>query len=171
LLAFHAEIGDRAGDAVVVRDVVNRYLETHSFVWGFGTPFRPHDERLTAFEACMEKRGRDILPHYRTMLALAEAVREVRRAQPNMGIALAAVLLDMGLSPEQIGALVTALMQHMFFAHGVEAAAASDGTLRKLPDAYLAYAGRDARQSPRALAAREYLASAVPPRRREGSAM
>jgi hypothetical protein len=161
LRAFHSEIGDRADDVDLVQSVVNRYLETHPFVWGFGTPFRSRDERLVAFDECMRGRGRDTLPHFRTMHAVAQAVRAARRAEPNMGIGLAAVLLDMGLTPEQIGGLVTALMQHMFFGHAVEEAASPNGPLRELPPAYVAFAGREPRTSPRAAEARTVIAASA----------
>jgi hypothetical protein len=146
---FHAAIGDRVEDTQHVRTVVAAYLSEHSFVWGFGTPYRSRDERLVAFHACMRRRGRDRLPHYRSMDAVAEIVRDARTSEPNIGIALAAVLLDMGLSPKEIGALITALMQHMFFGHAVEEANAPNRTLAELPDEYVRYTGKKPRTSPR----------------------
>lgn len=141
---------DGSLDPARVRAAVEAHLAEHRFVWGFGTPFRAKDERLVAFRRCIERRGRDALPHWRLMDAVAEVVRELRHTEPNIGVALAATLLDMELAPEQIGALVVALMQHMFFAHAVEGAEPSRAALRELPETYVTYRGREARVSPRA---------------------
>jgi hypothetical protein len=150
LATMHAAIDGQEGDAGRVRSVLEGYLESHAFVWGFGTPFRPRDERLVAFRRCMVERGRHTRPHYRTMEAVATAVRELRRAEPNIVFALAAVCLDMGLEVAEIGPVATTLMQHMFFAAAVEGARQAPAVLRELPEEYVAYAGREARTSPRA---------------------
>lgn len=147
---MHAEIAGREGDDDHVRDIVSRYLEKHAFIWGFGTPFRPRDERLIAFRRCMIEKGRHARAHYRTMEAVANAVRQLRRAEPNIVLALAAVCLDMGLGVEEIGPVATTLMQHMFFAAAVEGARQTPSVLRELPDAYVAYIGPEPRTSPRA---------------------
>jgi len=149
---FHATIGGRVEDEEHVRAVVDAYLAEHSFVWGFGTPYRSRDERLVAFRECMRRRGRDRLPHYRSMDAVAEVIRDARKSEPNIGIALAAVSLDMGLLPSEVGALVTALMQHMFFGHAVEEANAPNPALVELPEEYVRYTGRKPRATPRAAA-------------------
>jgi len=156
LVEIHREL-DGSLEPGRVRAAVEAHIRKHQFVWGFGTPFRPKDERLVAFKSCIERRGKQSLPYFRTMEAMADAVRELRHAEPNIGIALAATLLDMGLSPAQVGALVVALMQHMFFAHAVEGAAAERSLLRELPAEYVTYRGREARLSP--LAARERAAN------------
>jgi len=93
------------------------------------------------------------LPYWKTMEAIIEPIRTARKSEPNIGVAVAAVMLDMGLSPIQIGALNVGLMQHMFFAHALESAAAPGNVLRELPEAYIAYRGRRPRSSPRAQAA------------------
>ncbi len=148
LLELHAAIGEAAGDATGVEAVVAEYLARHSFVWGFGTPFRGRDERLVAFRRCIQRRGRDVLPHWKTMEAVAGAVKKAKNAEPNMGIALAAALLDMGLEPQEILMLVVALMQHMFFAHALDGTRSDAKVLRELPAAYVEYDGRAARVSP-----------------------
>jgi hypothetical protein len=151
LLELHATLGTGSATPERVREVVDAYLGKHGFMWGFGTPFRSEDERLVAFRRCVAERQRDQLPYWRTMTLVSQAVRAARKAEPNIGVALAAVLLDMGLTPTQIGALVVSLMQHMFFAHAVEGVTAKTA-LRELPAAYVTYQGRPARLSPRAQA-------------------
>jgi hypothetical protein len=150
LTKMHAEIAGRHDDDEHVRTVVSAYLEDHAFIWGFGTPFRSRDERLVAFRKCMREKRRDGLPYFRTMEAVAKAVRELKRAEPNIVLALAAVCLDMGLAVEEIGPLTTTLMQHMFFAAAVEGARQAPELLRELPRAYVSYVGREPRTSPRA---------------------
>jgi hypothetical protein len=89
----------------------------------------------------------------RTFDAIAAVVTRERRAEPNIAMAMAAAFLDLGLQVHEVGPLCTALLQHMFFAHAVEGARQAPGVLQRLPDRCIDYAGRGARQSPRALAA------------------
>ncbi|MEI9937566.1 MAG: hypothetical protein WDO69_10135 [Pseudomonadota bacterium] len=158
LLAFDAAVGDRVDDPETVRRVVNGYLDEHRFVWGFGTPFRERDERLVAFRACILRRKRETHRFWRLMTAVSEVVRDVRGPEPNMGIAIAAAFLDLGLTPHQVGSLTSALMQHMFLAHAVEASA-QGASLRELPTAYIDFVGHAPRSSPRAEAADRVLKS------------
>jgi hypothetical protein len=133
---------------------VRLYLEQHRFVWGFGTPFRERDERLIAFWACLERRGRRQLPYVRTLDAIARIVTPARQIQPNMGMAVAAALLDIGLQVNEVGPLATALMQHMFFAHAIEGARQAPRVLQRLPTESLHYKGPSPRKSLRAEQAR-----------------
>jgi len=149
LVELRAAIGERVDDQAFVREVVHAYLAQHRFVWGFGTPFRGRDERLVALRECMRRRGRDALAHWRLMDAISDVVVEARGTQPNMGMGFAAAFLDLALSPHQVGALASAVMQHMFMAHAVEGSA-QGASLRELPERYVAFAGRAPRLSPRA---------------------
>ena len=155
LCALHAELDGQADDEARVREVLAAYRANHRFVWGFGTPYRGRDERVIAFRKCLERRGRTELPHYRTLMAIAVAMKEATRAEPNIGGVLAAVLLDMGLAPAEVGCMVVALAQHMFFAQAIESANAPNPALRRLPVEYVHYAGREPRTSPRERAAKE----------------
>lgn len=148
LLRVHAEIDGCENDAARVREVVEAYRREHRFVWGFGTPYRGRDERVVAFRQCLERRGRTELPYYKTLQAVAVAMKELTNAEPNIGGVLAAVLLDMGLAPSDVGSTVVALAQHMFFAHAIESSNAPNSTLRQLPVEYVEYCGREPRTSP-----------------------
>ena len=150
LQQLHAAIGANLENPLCVSDAVEAQMRTRAFVWGFGTPFRPYDERLVSLREHVKKRGRDQLPYYRIMTAAADIVRDARGVEPNLGIALAALFLDMGMNPQQIGAIVSALMQHMFLAQAVEGASQPHEGLKKLPDEALDYVGRAPRMSPRA---------------------
>ena len=149
LLGFDAALGSRVDEPEFVRSVVKEHLDAHRFVWGFGTPFRGEDERLVAFRECIRRRGRESLHFWRLMEVLSSAVREVRGTEPNMGIAVAAAFLDLGLTARQVGSLSSALMQHMFLAHAVEGSA-QGASLRELPASYVDYTGQGPRSSPRA---------------------
>jgi len=149
LLAFDAAIGARVDEPELVRERVKAYLDEHRFVWGFGTPFRGQDERLVAFRACIRQRQRDSLRFWRLMDAVSAVVRDLRGTEPNMGIAIAAAFLDLGLTPHQVGSLSSALMQHMFLAHAVEGSA-QGAALRELPATYVDFVGHAPRSSPRA---------------------
>jgi len=149
LLAFDAAVGARIDDSELVRGIVKAHLDEHRFVWGFGTPFRGADERLVAFRACIHRRERGLLRFWRLMDAVSAVVREVRGTEPNMGIAVAAAFLDLGLTPHQVGSLTSALMQHMFLAHAVEGSV-QGASLRELPATHVDFVGHAPRTSPRA---------------------
>jgi hypothetical protein len=153
LCALHTELDGQQDDAEHVRSVLANFRKEHRFVWGFGTPYRGRDERVIAFRKCVERRGRSHLPYYRTIGALAVAMKEATKAEPNIGGVLSAVLLDLGLTPSEVGAMVVALAQHMFFAQAIESAKAANRELQELPPDYVHYRGREARTSPRAAAA------------------
>lgn len=149
LRALHTAIDGHQDDPRRVHEAVAAYRREHGFVWGFGTPYRGRDERVLAFRQCLERRGRTHLPYFRTIEAVAIAMKEMTRADPNIGGVLAAVLLDMGLEPNEIGAMVVALVQHMFLAQALESATTPNLTLRELPPEYVTYRGRAERVSPR----------------------
>jgi hypothetical protein len=153
LVTLHRELAGREEDPQCVREVVAAYRKQYRFVWGFGTPYRGKDERVLAFQQCMQKRGRDQLPYFRTMSAVAVAMKEATNAEPNIGGVMSAALLDLGLEPEGVCAMVTALVQHMFFAHAIESANAPNLELRELPLERVTYNGRNERVSPRQRAA------------------
>jgi hypothetical protein len=150
LATFELRIGSRGSEPAHVRSVVEAYLAEHGFFWGFGTPFRARDERLVAFRVCIARVGRSEGRYFRTLTFVADEIREKRGTEPNIAVAIAAAFLDMGMTPSEIGALATALMQHMFFAHAVEGAGDSGQVLRLLPDECVRYVGREPRTSPRA---------------------
>lgn len=153
LIEIHLQLVGTGFDVEAVDAVVRAYLDKHHFVWGFGTPFRKRDERLVAFWSCLERRGRRQLPFMRTLDAIAAVVTPARQTEPNMGMAIAAAFLDLGVDVHEVGPLCTVLMQHMFFAHAVEGARQTPVALQCLPERCVDYRGREARESPRAVAA------------------
>lgn len=155
LLSLMSQIAERAEDEAYVHATVLAFVRAQRFVWGFGTPFRKQDERLVAFRNSVARRECDGLPYFRLFEVLARAVESERRARPNIAVALAAALLDQGLTPLEIGPLAVALTQHMFFAHAVEGAKQAPRCLQRLPGEFVHYQGPGPRRSPRFEAAKE----------------
>jgi hypothetical protein len=83
-------------------------------------------------------------------MAISEVVRTQGRFAPNIGLGIAATMLDMGISREEIGPLTSALFQHMFIANAIEGAQPSQAQLRELPPTHVYYSGAPPRMSPRA---------------------
>lgn len=138
LLAWHEEV--RATGAPL-QEVLSQYLREHRFVWGYGTPYRSKDERLVAFAARLRALGRCELPFWRLFMHAGEYIHSVRGAAPNMGMGLAAALLDLGLPKERIGAIAVMLTTHMFLANAVEEAADPSPSLQQLPTDAIEYVG------------------------------
>ena len=154
LTELHALLAGTSLAHEAVHHVVRAYLDKNSIIWGFGTPFRKRDERLVAFRACLDRRGRRLSPHMLTLDAIARVVTPALRIEPNIGIAIAAAFLDLGVQVNEVGPLATALVQHMFLAHAVEGARQAPEMLQCLSPECIRYVGREARSSPRALASR-----------------
>lgn len=152
LVELHHQIGDRLEDDSAVDGALEGFFARNSVISGFGAPFHDHDERLLALRRRVRERGRDRLPHWLSMEAIANRVRATRSLHPNLGFGLAAALLDMGIAVAEVGALCTILCQHMFFANAVEGARQSPQVLQKIPTSQVSYVGRSARISPRAAA-------------------
>jgi hypothetical protein len=131
---------------------VEMLLGRHKLVAGFGTPFREYDERLAPFERAIKRRGRHELPAYTLFFRLVEQMALKRPAvKPNIGGAAAAVMLDLGIEPEQIGPIGCALGTHMYLAHAFEGATRREPSLACLPVENVDYRGPARRKSPRAV--------------------
>lgn len=150
LLELRARLGDQFDDPELVRSATFATCQGRRFVPGFGTPFRPEDERLLAFTKSLARRGKTTLPHFRTLTLTAPVITELTRAQPNISIGVAACFLDLGLSVSEIAPLTTALLHHMFLANALEGAAQAAPWVRELPDHAIEYVGPTERRSPRA---------------------
>jgi len=140
-------------EASAVERFVLARLERRERLIGYGVPFRPEDERMVALGQVLERHDRLSLPHWRLHVLVSRIVRERKGIEPNIGAGLAAALLDMDFRPPEIGPLVLALGQQIFFANAFEGAHQAPELLRSLPDECVEYAGRAPRVSPRALRA------------------
>jgi hypothetical protein len=156
LVDMHSKTKGATGSCVTPESFVSGYLESHRIVPGFGTPFRAFDERLVALRRCIQERHRDRLPYFQTMNDLIENVQRRRAVEPNIGLAIAACFLDLGLRVEHIGAMTLATMFHMFLANGLEGADQRLSVLQELPEQRIEYVGVAARRSSRFLAANRH---------------
>jgi len=151
LTELHNAINGQERNSIVVRNVVEGYLARHRIIAGFGTPYRDYDERIIAFRKCMLNRRRNELPYWRTMEAVINAVRDLRQIAPNIGLGMASSMLDMGITPAEVGPLATVLVQHMFVANAVESVKQSPALLRELPESHVTYIGVPTRTSQSAI--------------------
>jgi hypothetical protein len=127
-----------------------RLLAEHGRLLGLGVPFRPRDERVDMLVERVTARGRSALPFWRLFIRAAETFWRIKHVRANMGLAAAAICLDMGFTPAQIGPLITALAAPAYWANAFEGAEQAPACLQTLPEAYVRYVGRQARISPRA---------------------
>lgn len=153
LSELRERLGDRWDDPALVRSAVEEISKGRRFLPGFGTPFRPEDERLVAFRKSLARRGRTDLPHFRALEAVVPIISELTHAQPNIALGVAACFLDLGLAIGEVAPLTTALLHHMFIANALESSAGAPAWLRELPEHAVDYAGPGPRRSSRAIAA------------------
>jgi hypothetical protein len=150
---LRGDVGGSLSDVGGLDAIVQRHVDATKRVVGYGVPLRTSDERMDALTARVAFHARDALPYWRLQLALSKAVRRTHGLAPNVGIGMAAMLLDLGYTPTEASGLTTFLNQNVFVANAVEGARQAAEDLRKLPDECVQYAGHPARESPRALAA------------------
>lgn len=147
--AFMLEIESLATDAEKI-DALTSRIGRDKRLPGFGVPFRDYDERVVALVECVKRRGRDGLPHWKAAETTWRLLKDTKGVPPNIGSAVATVMLDCGFTPEQIGPLAFALMQSVMLANAYEGAHQDAAVLRQLPDDAVEYVGKPARTSPRA---------------------
>jgi hypothetical protein len=150
-LAFLREdLGDRAGDADTVDRAVGDFASKRPRMAGYGVPFRELDERMEGLRGEVARLRRDQLPFWTLQEALSSAMRRAWRIAPNVGVGIAAVLLDLGFTPVQASAMTTFLNQNVFAANAFEAAQQRAPLMQRLPVAQVDYVGPARRPSPRA---------------------
>jgi hypothetical protein len=121
---------------------------------GLGVPFRPRDERVDMLVERVDARGRNALPYWLLFTRAADTFWRIRHVRPNMGLAAAAICLDMGFTPAQIGPLITALAAPAYWANAFEGAEQAPACLQMLPESCVRYVGPPPRKSPRAAGSR-----------------
>jgi hypothetical protein len=139
-----------AQDDLALEDECRRLLEKKGRLFGFGVPFRERDERLDMLIDRVAARERGELPYWRLFTRVAETVRRIRLLEPNIGLGAAAVCLDIGFTPGQIGPLVTALCSADFWANAFEGAEQAPPGMQSLPLGSVRYVGPPPISSPRA---------------------
>jgi hypothetical protein len=150
LAALRAALDAAPRSAEEVARVLREHVQRFPRLAGYGVPMREEDERLRALRGYMARKGRAELAHWRAQETLSPMLRETKGLAPNVGIGLAAALLDIGCSPEQAGALSTFLHQQDFAANVYEASQQRAAAYQRLPEDRVEYAGAPPRESPRA---------------------
>ena len=141
---------DQHGDAGL-QALIDDELACGPRIPGFGVPFRSRDGRYVTLCRCVEERGLHERPFWQLQLAVAESVaRRKASLQPNICLAVAAVCLDLGFQPRQIGPLCGVLGSNSFFANAIEGLEQREPNLLRLPESFIDYRGRSARRSARA---------------------
>lgn len=149
---IRARVGDEPSDAAVAAAVAAHAAE-RGRIGGFGVPFRAEDERLIGMYKLLSHHPARRRPSWRLMEQVVHALREAHGVAPNIVIAIAALVLDLGLAPHRAGLFVASLMSHTFAAHAVEAAEQDGPWLQALPRDVLDDRSRAPRRSPAAEAA------------------
>ena len=153
LVELRAAIGTRVDDDEAVTAEAAAFFDRKRRVVGLGVPLRVHDERYLALQGWVQRTGRAGHAFWRIQAALAAHARGACNLAPNVGLGIAAVLLDLGYTPLQISALVTFVNQNVFAANAFEAAQQCAEEMQHLPDECVSYVGPPPRTSPRAAAA------------------
>ncbi len=122
-----------APTAEAVAAAVAEHVATRGRIAGFGVPMRPEDERLLGLRTLLERHPARDRPNWRLHLLVADAIRASQQLEPNIVIALAALLLDLGLAPHRAGIFVSVMMAPTFVAHALEASDHDGPYLRELP--------------------------------------
>lgn len=129
-------------------------LKRSGRVPGFGVAYRVEDERAVAFRGRVRARGFDRGLHWQTLLTADDRLREAG-APANIAAVSAAMLLDLGFTPQQINALGPLLLLPNYLANAVEGAEQAPQILRTLPAEAIEDRTPPARLSPRAQAKRK----------------
>jgi hypothetical protein len=124
-------------------------IASNKRISGFGVPFRDEDERLVTVKKRVIFHKRDTLPYWTLSVKLANAIKEAKGLKCNVGLAFAALHLDMGFTPMQAGLLTICAGQIDYMANVAEGAQQSHKLLQNLPDECIEYVGPETRKSPR----------------------
>lgn len=150
LVELRSAVGERIADRAAIEAEAHQLLERRKRLIGYGIPFRAYDERYVALRDRLVARGRAALPYVHVQDVLSEVVRKERGVPPNVGILVAAILLDLGFDARELSAVFHFVMQPVFIANAYEAAVAPCAELRSLPLDAITYSGVGPRLSPRA---------------------
>ncbi len=149
LLAIAAELGD--GDDARLDAIIRARLEDPERRFhGFGVAARDTDERSEIFARCLARRGVALGASWAMFRRIEASTRRLRGLSANFGGTMAAVLLDLGLTPAQLGPFVLTVLYPSLVANAHEGAAQAPEVLRELPATAIRYVGPAPRKSPRA---------------------
>lgn len=154
LAELRAAVGDGLEDADLVAREVRSFVARKGRVTGFGAPLRPSDERMDALRRYVAGTPLERGAHWRLQEALAALVEGKKGIPRNIGLGLAAVMLDLGYTPAEISPLAHFITENVYVANACEAAAQRSPEMQRVPVEHVVYAGPERRESPRAAARR-----------------
>jgi hypothetical protein len=117
---------------------------------GFGILYGRYDVRFDALVGQVVKRGRDQRPHMRVALQAVRIARAQLNTEPHVFVAIAALCLDMGMSPSEVGVLGMLPLFHDALPNAAEGAEQHPASLQELPSTAVQYVGRAPRVSDKA---------------------
>jgi hypothetical protein len=145
-----AAVGQEEDDSVI-QDRILAYLDSHDRLYGFGVPYRERDERFFAMMERIHARGFAKRPHCRLIDPLVKAVVGKKTSlAPNSALTCAAVCLDLGFEPRQVGPFIMVMFLLPTIANTFEESELRSPALRELPVDSIDYVGQAPRRSPRA---------------------
>lgn len=120
---------------------------------GFDNQAQQEDERHTHIAAWLETQPEEDGDYVRIHHELSDLARQDFDSFPNFVSLVAALMLDMGFSPEHVPPFILTMMNINTLNNVVEASLQKSEDLRTFPQDNVRYAGPEVRRSPRALAA------------------
>jgi hypothetical protein len=129
---------------------IHRRLDNGVRIMGFGVPNRDEDERILAARGLVDAHDLSKGRFWRLMVAIEAVTLSSKSLRANIGAATAAIFLDMGFDPKQIGVLSTLMLLNNILANAYEGTERTEETLREVPRDLVHYAGPPHRLSPRA---------------------
>lgn len=123
---------------------VSRLRKTSALPAGFGVPVREQDERWKPLDGAL---GDDVGPHVRMARQIHAQVTDPPR--PNVSLMTAAVMLDVGLKPEQMPALGTLMLTLPLGANALEESLQRNRSMQSMPRDHIRDASPKLRRSPR----------------------
>ena len=116
---------------------------------GFGVLYGTMDPRFDALMVQAEKRGRGDRP-FASLAARAARISRGQGLEPHAFVAVCALALDLGLTPDQVGLFGMLPLIHLALAHATESAHQQAALMQRLPESDVTYAGPGPRRSARA---------------------
>jgi hypothetical protein len=145
--------------ASVLVDLQNRNLTDEELLAvlrqgtvGFGILYGRYDARFDALVGQVLKRGRDGGAHMRVALQAVRIARAELNTEPHVFVAIAALCLDIGMSPFEVGILGMLPLFHDALPNAAEGAEQHPASLQELPSVAVQYVGRAPRVSDKARA-------------------
>lgn len=144
LLELHRRVNDESLDDEALLAILEQGTV------GFGILYGRHDARFDALVRQAIERGRDTRSFMRVALRSVQIARTRLQLEPHVFVAIAALCLDMNMSPYEVGVLGMLPLFHDALANATEGAEQQPAMLRSLQPDRVRYVGRGKRVSQRA---------------------